>query len=85
MQLLRKGVIRMPLACGCDVLAGASVSLETLKKHFKHTFEVLVFWELIVRPQKPLNKNKLIEARLAIMEAIEELFPEAGIRTSLTV
>ena len=71
----------MPLACGCEMRAGSPVSPETIKAHYKHTFESVLFWELILRrgPSGDLvfgDTLKLAEARIALLDAIEELYPE---------
>ena len=71
----------MPLSCGCEVKAGIPVSPETIKAHFQHTLEALIFWELIIRRDlvgSPFlqDKVKLAEARIVLIDAIEELYPE---------
>ena len=70
----------MALCCGCEMVAGAPVSLETIKAHYKHTFEVLLFWELMHRRGRTPNENKLklSQARIDLIEAIDELYPEAS-------
>lgn len=71
----------MPLSCGCEIQGGAPVTPEMLKAHYKHTFEALLFWELLHRPQNPLDPEKRIklsEARLNLINAIDELYPEAS-------
>jgi len=71
----------MPLACGCEVQGGAPVSREIIKAHYKHTLEALIFWELILRrgfsgEPKRQDTIKLAEARIALLDAIKELYPE---------
>lgn len=68
------------LSCGCELFGGAPVSPETLKAHYKHTFETVLFWELLCRPFNPSNtdsKLKLSQARIDLINAIDELFPGA--------
>lgn len=70
----------MALACGCELRGGMGVSDETAQAHLKHTMEALLFWELLRRPgDDPTNEArlKLSQARIAVIEAIEELYPEA--------
>lgn len=75
----------MALSCGCEIVGGAPVSVETLKAHYKHTMECLLFWELLnrrtknpeVRYEIDSPNMKLSQARIDILEAIDELFPEA--------
>jgi len=70
----------MALCCGCEMVGGGPVSLETIKAHYRHTFEVLLFWELIHRQGSSTpneDKLKLSQARIDFLEAIDELYPEA--------
>ena len=70
----------MPLACGCDIRGGMAVSNEMVQAHLKHTMEVLFVWEIMHRPgDDPASdaRLKLSQARIDIIEAIEELYPEA--------
>ncbi|KKL71571.1 hypothetical protein LCGC14_2093570 [marine sediment metagenome] len=75
----------MALGCGCEILAGAPVSLETLKAHYKHTLECLLFWELLVQPSKSPEERysvdspnmKLSEARIALIGCLDRLYPDA--------
>jgi hypothetical protein len=50
------------------------------KVHYQHTFEALVFWDILVRKPKPdatpLKDARLSMARIEILDAIEERFPE---------
>ena len=69
----------MPLSCGCEIKGGMPVTQEMLKAHYKHTFEALLFWELIMQPGRdPLATIKLSEARINLMNAIDELYPGAS-------
>lgn len=68
----------MALSCGCEVRGGMLVSPDMLKDHYKHTFEALLFWELIMRPGRdPIATSKLSQARIDLINAIDELYPEA--------
>lgn len=70
----------MALCCGCEMTPSEPVSLETIKAHYKHTFEVLLFWELMYRRGSTPNENKLklSQARIDLIEAIDALYPEAS-------
>ncbi|GAJ15149.1 unnamed protein product [marine sediment metagenome] len=70
----------MALACGCEIRGGEPVSLDTIRAHYKHTFEALLFWELLRRPEKPDHelKMKLSQARIDLIEAIDKLYPEVS-------
>lgn len=71
----------MTLACGCEFKGGMQVTPEMLKEHYKHTFECLLFWEMINRPGlNPLgeNKLKLAQSRIDLLDAIDKIFPEAS-------
>ena len=76
----------MALSCGCEIRGGEPVTPETLKAHYKHTMECLLFWELIVDKSKSPEARyeigspnmKLSQARMDILAAIDELHPEAG-------
>lgn len=69
----------MALACGCEIRGGMPVSAKMLQEHYKHTFECLLFWELIMRHGVDLSDErlKLSQARIALIEVIDALFPEA--------
>jgi len=75
----------MSLPCGCEMVPGAPVSFEIVKAHYKHTLQVLLFWELIRRSDRrdvedratADMKLKLSQARIALIECIEKLYPEA--------
>ena len=70
----------MPIACGCEVRGGMPVSREMARAHFKHTLEALFLWEIMRRPGADPGSEarlKLVQARIAVIEAIEELYPEA--------
>lgn len=68
------------LSCGCEITPGAPLSAEQLKAHYKHTFESLVLWDLILRRPRqefPLDQEvRLSTARIEMLAAIEERFPE---------
>ena len=67
----------MSLSCGCEFRGGMPVTEELLKTHLKHTTEAIFFWELIRRPGRdPLATMKLSQARIDLINAIEELYPE---------
>lgn len=69
----------MPLSCGCEIRGGMPVSPEMLKAHYKHTFEILLFWELINRSGRdPETSMKLSQARIDLINAIDELYPGAN-------
>jgi len=68
----------MALCCGCKFEGGMPVTTELLKSHLKHTMESLFFWELIMRPGRdPMATAKLSQARIDLIDVIEELYPEA--------
>ena len=69
----------MALCCGCEFRGGMNVTPETLRAHYKHTFEVLLFWEMLHRAFEtdPMRTMKLSQARIDLIEAIDELYPEA--------
>ena len=70
----------MALPCGCEIKGGMGVSNEMAQAHLKHTMAALFFWDLLRRPgDDPTSEArlKLGEARIAVIEAIEELYPEA--------
>jgi len=69
----------MALACGCAVKPGVPLGKKELKAHYKHTLEAMLFWEFMRRestPQDDRNHN-LALARIAFIEALEALYPEA--------
>lgn len=76
----------MSLSCGCELRGGMEVSLEMLKEHYKHTFEALMFWELLMKPSLSPEERykidgpnmKLSQARIDILEAIDKLYPDAS-------
>ena len=76
----------MSLSCGCEFRGGMPISPEVLKEHYKHTLEVLMFWELIMKPSSgPITRYsidspnmKLSQARIDIFSAIDELYPDAS-------
>ena len=67
----------MSLSCGCEFRGGMPVTEELLKAHLKHTMEAIFFWEMIRRTGRdPLATMKLSQARIDLINAIEELYPE---------
>lgn len=70
----------MALVCGCEIKGGMAVSSEMAQAHLKHTMEALFFWEIMRRPGGGLTseaRQKLSLARIAVIDAIEEVYPEA--------
>ena len=75
----------MALSCGCEIVGGAPVSLETLKAHYKHTLESLLFWELLVQPGKSAEEKysidspnmNLSQARINLIQCLDKLYPDA--------
>lgn len=67
------------LSCGCEIRAGEPLPAFVVKAHYKHTFEALLFWEIIHRKGKPQTDDhiKLSEARIDLLNAIDTLYPEA--------
>ena len=71
----------MALSCGCEFRGGMPVSEGLMKAHFKHTMETILFWELIMRPGRDLMATeKLFLARINLIDAIEELYPEVTVQ-----
>lgn len=69
----------MNLDCGCSVAPGLPLSPEMVKAHYKHTFEAMIFWELMRRDGTPQDDRnlKLSQARVDFFEALDALYPEA--------
>ena len=70
----------MALACGCEIKGGMAISNEMAQAHLKHTMETLLLWELLRRPgDDPTSeaRHKLTLSRIAVIDAIEDLYPEA--------
>ena len=68
----------MALSCGCELRGGMPVTPDLLKVHLKHTMESVLYFELIMRPGRdPFATHRLSKARIELIEAIEELYPEA--------
>jgi len=69
----------MSLACGCKIVPGAPVDLDTLRAHYKHTLEAILFWELMRRQDVVQDDRhlKLSKGRIDVIEAIDALYPEA--------
>lgn len=70
----------MAFSCGCEVIAGQPIPYEIIRAHYKHTMEAILFWELIFRKGTDISdaRLELSEARIALMEAIDKMFPEAS-------
>lgn len=70
----------MALPCGCDITAGAPISQELVKKHYKHTISALLFWELIHQKGQPQTDANLAlsEARITLIDKIDALYPWAS-------
>ena len=70
----------MALSCGCEMRGGMAVPQEMVKEHYKHTLEVMVFWEMMRRESPPEdefdNQIRLSQARIEYFEALEIKFPE---------
>jgi len=67
----------MSLSCGCNFSGGMPVTTELMKAHMKHTMEAILFWEMIMRPGRdPEATMKLSQARIDLIDAIEDLYPE---------
>jgi hypothetical protein len=75
----------MSLACGCSFAPGSPVPLNELRKHFVHTFETMMYWELLGRFNKQDTdlEIELSECRIRYMAAIDKLFPEAMMQEHL--
>lgn len=71
----------MAFSCGCQIVPGGAVPLEVVKEHYKHTIEVMLFWELLRRPDTPPSDANIDLGclRIQYQEAIEKLYPEAKI------
>jgi len=69
----------MALACGCAIMPGVLLTREEVQTHYKHTFEALLFWELMRRQGTIQDERhlKLSQARIDLIDAIDELYPEA--------
>ena len=67
----------MTISCGCEFVGGMALTPEKLKEHYKHTIEVILYWELIMRlGRDPLTTLRLSNARVEFLNAIEQLYPE---------
>jgi len=71
----------MAFSCGCQIVPGGAVPVEVVKEHYKHTIEVMLFWELLQRPDTPPSDEKieLSQLRIEYLDRIEKLYPEAKI------
>jgi len=68
----------MALCCGCEIHPGEPIDPRTLREHYKHTIEVLLFWELMMR-ESPVwleGKLRLSQARIDLLNIIDLLYPE---------
>ena len=71
----------MAFSCGCEIKGGMAVTKAMIQAHYKHTFEALLFWEIMVRPGEDRVSEarlKLSQARIDLLEAIDELYPETS-------
>lgn len=60
------------MKCGCKLQAGHPVLIEDMDRHWGHTMECLLYWELIVGPDSdPELREKVSTARLAIGKFVE--------------
>lgn len=68
----------MAFCCGCEVSPGRPLSEKIFREHFKHTMEVLLLWELIIRQGVDIGdkRSNLSIARINYLEALEAIFPE---------
>lgn len=70
----------MALCCGCEIHPGGPIDQRTLKEHYKHTIEVLLFWELMRQKQESEvwleGKARLSQARIDILRIIDTLYPQ---------
>lgn len=64
----------MALSCGCEIIGGMPVTEEMLKAHYKHTFECLLWWEMI-RKLGEVQSFDMSLARIKLLEAIEAAHP----------
>ena len=61
------------MSCGCGLQAGSPVLIEDMERHWGHTMECLLYWELIVGSgSDPALREKVAAARLAIGEFVEQ-------------
>lgn len=61
------------LDCGCTL--GPVMSPEQAKAHFGHTFQAIIVWDILMSPEGREADDKLMMARLAYIEALENAFP----------
>ena len=68
----------MALSCGCELNPGVPITPEGMKVHYRHTFESLLFWEMIRRSGVPqdISEDSISVRRLAYTEALDKAFPE---------
>ena len=70
----------MALSCGCEVSPGLPVTTAWLKEHYKHTFEALLIWELIVLKDGLSNYDDdgIGSLRSKYIAALAKRFPAAA-------
>lgn len=58
--------------CGCTVAPGMTLTVDDLERHYQHTMECLLYWEIILgTASDPTVREKASEARIAIGEFVE--------------
>jgi len=77
----------MSLACGCSFAPGSPVPVDQLRVHYIHTFESMMYWELLHRFNRAERdaENRISLARIEYLKALDEVFPEAQPQLSLDV
>lgn len=65
------------LDCGCDLQPGKPIQLADLKAHWRHTFNTMVIWDLMMDQNGQRSTVDLMQARLKYFEELEKTFPEA--------
>ena len=71
----------MAMSCGCAIVGGMPLTTDWLKEHYKHTFEALMVWEIIIDPnakRSNYDADGIGELRLKYMEALDKRFPAAA-------
>lgn len=70
----------MALSCGCEIVVGMAIDQYQLAAHYKHTLEVMLFWEMmhsVPPPEDNIDSSiKLSQARIDYVEALEARFPQ---------
>lgn len=70
----------MSFSCGCFVVPRGEIKPEMLRQHLQHTFEVMLFWELLgrrINSADRIGTLRLSHASQEFMEAVTALYPEA--------